>query len=77
MQIKESTGQIEDQMTKITSRLEEFDERFKAAERKMSDSKLSVNSTLEEANNSLRLAEEAREVEKLILLLKFFVTIQI
>jgi len=60
--IKESTGQIEDQMTKITSRLEEFDERFKAAERKMSDSKLSVNSTLEEANNSLRLAEEAREV---------------
>ena len=52
-------------MSNISTRLNDFEDRIKQAERGMSDNKLRLNETSELAGKALAIANDARDVSRI------------
>ena len=68
--MEKQTSAIDKELKEISNQLNGFNERLIAADRKISDNKLSLNTTLEQAKKSM---ETAKETMKVIILLTIFI----
>lgn len=68
--MEKQTSAIDKELKEISNQLNGFNERLIAADRKISDNKLSLNTTLEQAKKSM---ETAKETMKVIILLTILI----
>ena len=68
--MEKQTSAIDKELKDISNQLNGFNERLIAADRKISDNKLSLNTTLEQAKKSM---ETAKETMKVIILLTILI----
>ena len=67
--MEKQTSAIDKELKEISNQLNGFNERLIAADRKISDNKLSLNTTLEQAKKSMETAKETMKVMILLTIL--------
>ena len=73
--MEKQTSAIDKELKEISNQLNGFNERLIAADRKISDNKLSLNTTLEQAKKSMETAKETMKVIILLTILIWYLNI--